>query len=324
MRAPHLLSVLCILALSSPSFTCSQEEEPASTGQRLLRLAWEPGKVYTLETDTETTTALKEIGQPSDQRLFLKQTTSIVVTSGPGKDEKEALVTFESMLGEMEYQDQRLLFDSSRPDESHPMLRGALSGSSGKSFVLAFDQADQFKEVRHANPTATASEPTPELLSVAEAQELAGLFRRSLEMGLPRTEVSVGDSWTADESMAFPKAGKMKVQLKSKFDEIVDRESRPHAKISFTGSIHSDLGEPTADQSPPLIGSGSVIIGKDSNLSGQVFFDMERDTVSVAVFLANLTLEINEQRLPVRQKVTTRLVGIEDLGRVVPAATLAE
>ena len=323
MRAPSLLPLPAIILLSAHlPLSAQQEAEPS--GKHTLKLIWEPAKVYTLETDTETTTELTAIGQPSDQRLFLKQTTSIVVTPGPAGDEKEALVTFESMLGEMEFQDQRLLFDSSRPEESHPLLRGILGSSTGKSFTLVYKSDDTFMEVRHANPTSTSAEPTPELLSIAEAQELAALFRRSLEMGLPRTPVSVGDRWTADESMAFPKAGKMKVQLKSKFEEVVDRESRPHAKISFTGQIQSDLGDATAEDSAPAVGSGSVVIGKDSNLSGQVFFDLERNAVSVAVFLANLTLEINGKRLPVRQKVTTRLINIDDLATSIPSAVPAK
>ena len=149
---------------------------------------------------------------------------------------------------------------------------------------------------------------------------MADLFRRSLELGLPRTPVAVGDSWTSDEAMAFPKAGKMKVQLKCKFDEIVDRDSRPQAKISFQGKLQSDLGEsPAAEDGTTPAASTSVVMGSDSNLSGQVFFDLERHTVSVAVFLANLDLRINGNRLPVRQQVTTRLLGVQPLQEVIPA-----
>ena len=101
-----------------------------------LRLIWETGKMYTQETDTETTTSLTTLGQASDQRLFLKQTTSIQVTAGSQSGRKEALVTFESMLGEMEHDGKRYLFDSARPDESHPLLRATFGTGIGRSFIL--------------------------------------------------------------------------------------------------------------------------------------------------------------------------------------------
>lgn len=297
-------------------------QEPAPEAEKHdLRLVWETGKVYTQETDTETTTALTSLGQASDQKLFLKQTTSIQVTKGRDAVGKEALVTFESMLGEMEFDGKRFLFDSSRPEESHPLLRSTFGSGAGRSFVLVYNEDDEFQDVRDTAPPATAGEPVPLLLSLAESREMANLFRRSLEMGLPRTPVTVGDRWTSDEAMAFPKAGKMKVQLKCKFDEIVDRDSRPHAKITFQGHLQSDLGDASELQEGAAPASGStVVMNPDSNLSGQVFFDLKRRTVSVAVFLANLNLRIQDARLPVRQKVTTRLLDVQPLQQVVPAA----
>ena len=55
-----------------------------------------------------------------------------------------------------------------------------------------------------------------------------------------------------------------------------------------------------------------MTLSGDSRLSGQVFYDLERRTVSLSVFLANLSLNLQGNRIPLRQQVTTRLVSITD------------
>jgi hypothetical protein len=289
-------------------------QTPAAEPEKFdLSLVWTTGHIYKQETDTETTTSLTALGQPADQRLFLKQNTSIQVTAGIRSREKTVLVTFDSMLGEMEQDGRRFLFDSARPDESHPLLRSTFSAGVGRSFVLAYNDKDEFLEVRESAPPPSAGAPVPELLTIAESREMADLFRRSLELGLPKLPVAVGDRWTSDETMPFPKAGKMKVTLNCKFEEIVERETRQHAKVIFQGKLASDLDEPEPGDKFSPQGSTSVLMGEGSNMSGQVFFDLERKTVSVAVFLANLDLRINGNRLPVRQQVTTRLIAMDPM-----------
>ena len=55
-----------------------------------------------------------------------------------------------------------------------------------------------------------------------------------------------------------------------------------------------------------------AVISPESTVSGQVFFDLERRTVTLAVFLANITLDLAGNRIPLHQQVTTRLLSMED------------
>ena len=54
---------------------CQAQEETIE-----VRLRWEPGQFYLQESDTDTTTLLTTIGQKHDQKLRMRQTTSIKVT----------------------------------------------------------------------------------------------------------------------------------------------------------------------------------------------------------------------------------------------------
>ncbi|HEY1050256.1 MAG TPA: hypothetical protein VGE39_10895 [Prosthecobacter sp.] len=54
-----------------------------------------------------------------------------------------------------------------------------------------------------------------------------------------------------------------------------------------------------------------MTLGDDSKVSGEVFFDLEQRTISMAVFLANIQLKVEGKTLPVRQQVTTKLVSMQ-------------
>ena len=54
-----------------------------------------------------------------------------------------------------------------------------------------------------------------------------------------------------------------------------------------------------------------VTLGDDSKVNGHVFFDLERKTISLAVFSATIQLKVEGKPMPVRQQVTTRLVSMK-------------
>jgi len=289
-------ALLCLLALVFPASAPAQEE-PFS-----LRLRWIPGKTYTQETTTETTTSLTAIGKPEDQKMKVKQTTVIQVTDS-GDSKIAARVTFQSMTGEVMLQGQKHLFDSAHLAAAHPLIRASVGQSVGKSFVLLYSTDGRFIEVAD---TAKMSSPdtlgTPTLEGIAEAKQVAELYRRSLEMGLPKMPVKPGDRWTSQETVQFPSAGTVNVELRAKFDSLLDYEGRKHAKIGFEGDMKR------ADESA---GARTVTIGNGSKTFGQVLYDLDRSTVSFGTFRADISLEIAGKNIPVRQQVTTKLVKME-------------
>lgn len=273
----------------------------AQEGPVSLQLRWQAGKTYIQETTTETTTSLSAVGKGQDVKMKVIQTTTIQVT-GREDGGKDARVTFDSLNGEVLLEGKTQTFDSKDLSQAHPMIRSSIGRSVGKSFVLAYDKDDQFQEVKDSGSMAPAPLGMPELQDLAEAREVAELFRRSLEMGLPQTKVKPGDRWVSQQTVKFPSAGTVNVELRVKFDALVDYDIGPHAKISFEGEMTND--EEAVEARP-------VQIGKGSKTYGQVLFDLTRGTISFAAFRGDIILDIQGQKLPIRQQVSTKLLKME-------------
>ena len=252
------------------------------------------------EPTTETTTGLTAIGKPEDQKMKVKQTTEIRVTAAAG-GEKLARVTFAALSGEVMLNGKKEAFDSTNLEKANPMIRASVGQSVGKTFVLAYDAEDRFIEVRDSSSMTPAKEEGPDLETISEARQVADLYRRSLEMGLPKMPVKTGDRWTSQETVNFPSAGTVKIELRAKLEALVEYEGRSQAKVSFEGEMKR------ADESA---GSRAVTIGDGSRVFGQVLFDLERGTVSFGAFRADIQLEIQGKKIPVRQQVTTKLTSL--------------
>lgn len=293
VRIPALLLLLSTIAAA--------EEEAVE-----LKLHWEPGHTYMQESDTDTVNFLTAIGKTSDQKLRLHQTTRITVKKNE-RDQTEAQVLVESLLGEMTYEGQTHAYDSKNPAASHPLLQRSFGGAAGRGFTLVYDAKDQFIDAKDA---AASAQPgvEPDLVDIANARQLADLYRRSLEMGLPSIPVRPGDKWISEQLVVFPQAGNVEVKLNSKFDGVVEREGRRQAQIAFEGIMKTQRDKDGNGRE--LTTERPVTMGDDSKVNGHVFFDLDRRTISLAVFSATLQLKIEGKPMPVRQQVTTRLVSM--------------
>ncbi|MGV3663850.1 MAG: hypothetical protein ACO1TE_27005 [Prosthecobacter sp.] len=300
MLRTALLQASTLLCL--PLSTLAQEDASVE-----LKLHWEPGQTYLQDSDTETTNFLTALGKTSDQKLRLHQMTRIVAQKN-SQGQTEAKVLIEHLFGEMTYEGKTHAFDSKNPGSSHPLLQQTLGGAAGRGFTLVYDEKDQFLDAKDTGSMVTGG-ATPDLASIADARQMATLYRRSLEMGLPKIPVRPGDKWISDEVVPFPQAGTVQVKLNAKFDGLVDREGRRQAKIVFEGSMKSKRDKDTAGRE--LTTQRAVTLGDDSKVSGHVFFDLEQKTISMAVFLANIQLKVEGKPLPVRQQVTTKLVSMQ-------------
>jgi len=283
----------CLLLLAAAPHVQGQQEAPAE-----LRPRWEAGARYLQETLTETVTDLSALGSKPEQGMKVKQTTRIEVRPGE-EGGKLARVTFTAMSGEAILDGKRQTFDSSDLVSASPEIRASVGRSLGQSFVLVYDKEDRFVEVRDSSSMLPPTEDgQPKLEGIAEAAEVAELFRRSLEMGLPKTAVRSGDHWTTQEEVRFPSAGAVKVELRARYEAQVDYLGRPHAKISFNGVM-----KPSEESA----GARPVTLGEGSKLFGQVLFDLGAAMTSFGAFRADLTLDVRGKKVPVRQQVTTRM-----------------
>ena len=280
---------------------------PAQDSTVELKLRWEPGMTYLQESDSTTTIFLTALGKTSDQQMHVFQTTSITASKTPD-DRTEARVLFVSQLGEMTFEGQSYAFDSKNPASSSPQLRQLLGGSAGKSFTLVYDAKGDFLDAKETSSLVTGGSE-PDLNSIATARQLAALFRRSLEMGLPKIPVLPGDKWISDEVVPFPQTGTVQVKLNAKFDGIVDREGHREAQIAFEGTMKS---KPDKDGTGRELDTARpVTLGDNSKVNGHVYFDLDRKTISLALFAATIQLKVEGKPLPFHQQVTTKLVSMK-------------
>ena len=297
MTHTFILSAILLAAAS----VHAQEEK------YLLRPRWQPGKLYRQETSTDTSTRKKSENAQS-QTIRVVQTTELGVKQKKGSSDKLVDVRFTQVKGEFADNGKTLTFDSSNPNEQNPMLQEALGGTVGKTFTLIYDGRDRFRDI--ANITSLAAEPgaVVGLSAIADSRDFASLFRKSLEMGLPPVPVGLGDTWSADETIIFPKVGEVRVQMNGRLQSIETREGRKHAKIAFEGKFGNTAGR--ADKPASL-----VEISNDSSMAGILLFDLERYTVSFGAYTTSLKLQTPGETIPFEQKVTSRIVSIEDLPR---------
>lgn len=286
-----LLPVLLIPALTGLVHAQSQALS--------LRLHWEPGKLYRQETSTETTSPSPGKEAP-DQQLNVIQTTLLQVAKDTPDHQRQVGVTFASVRGEIRANGKTLTYDSTSPETQNPALRQVFGQAVGKKFTLVYDEQDRFVDVRDMMSLSSEAGSITSLSAVADANQVALLFRKSLEMGLPPLPVHVGDTWTMDETMPFPKAGEVRVQMNGKLAAVESYQGRPHARIVFEGKF----GNTAARADKPL---SLTEITSDSSISGVLYFDLESRIVSLTSYTTKIKLQAPGEVIPFEQKVTSKV-----------------
>lgn len=307
-RRLFCFQTLCLFLLHAVGMRAAtgQEKQEAEGATHRLAWRWELGKRYLFRTETETILTLKALDKEGDQVLQVIQNTDVTVRPGKVAGTKELVVRFVTLRARMQAEGKSFLYDSEEPSESDPALRQMLADSSGREFRLIYSAEDRFIELGTVDQPAATPDSEPSLLAVVDARQVAELYRRSLEMVLPRPEVMAGDKWTSIEQMIFPQAGEMEVKMNCHYAENLERDARKHAKVSFQGRLsQAAVAESKEDKL-------AVKLGGESTISGHIFFDLERQAVSLSMFLGSIVMVHEGKNIPVRQSVTTRLEGIED------------
>lgn len=265
---------------------------------RMLRIHWEPSKTYTLENLTENT--LQKPGESATAQVIkVTQTTSMTVKKDAASTDRLVTVKFVAVRGLMGSGDNVVTFDSNKPNIANPTLEKAMARAVGKTFTLVYDDQDRFRDVRDLGSMASDPGSVTGLSALADSRDVANLFRKSMEIGLPPLAVSVGDTWTADETMTFPKAGDTHVEMNGKFEAIEERDGHKHAKIVFEGKLSS-----VERKDKPV---ANVEIGPGSTMSGMVFFDLERRIPTLSTCTNRLMMIVAGQEMPFEQRITSRV-----------------
>jgi Family of unknown function (DUF6263) len=214
-------------------------------------------------------------------------------------------VLFSHVRGEQNGGGRSVTFDSATPAaDRDPILAATLGMAVGKTFTLVFDEQDRYRDVRGLSSMASDTATQPSMMSIAESKDVANLFRKSLEMGLPPVPVSVGDTWTADETIQFPSAGEVRVQLNGKLQSIEPRNGHQHAKVMFDGK----MGNTAPREGKPV---GMTEITSDSSLAGILLYDLEEKVVSYAAYTTSVRMQTPGGMVVFDQKISSKITSIE-------------
>jgi hypothetical protein len=274
------------------------QEHPLS-----LRISWQPGKTYTIESSTDTTAS--KPGTPTAGGMMrVQQTSKLAAREDKDTHHKLVDVLFAHVRGEQSGGGRTATFDSATNGDRDPILSETLGTAVGKTFTLEYDAKDRFRDVRGLESLATKPAGQPSLRSIADSKNVAILYRKSLEMGLPPVPVSVGDTWTADETIQFPSAGEVRVQMNGKLESIEPRNGHQHAKVTFEGK----LGNTAPRTNKPLT---ATEINSDSSMAGILLYDLEEKVVTYAAYTTSVRMTTPGGLVVFDQKISSKVTNIE-------------
>jgi hypothetical protein len=269
--SPLRLLSICVISLSTV------HADPLS-----LKQHWAAGKVYTLQTVTET-----KMNQTLGAQMSVTQVTEL--RPQPKAQTGTAVqVKFLSTKANISGNGKTALYDSNDEIHSDPALVSSLGKAVGKSFSLLYDERDRFKGVSSLENMATEPASAPGLLALEESKRVATLFAKSIEMGLPPVPVDVGSTWTADEVLSLANIGDVHADITSKLESIERKAGNRIATISIDGKLSSTKsGVAKAEQSMEL--------SPGSSIKGTLLFDIEQRVITQLDSSTLLQLKVNSQ-----------------------------
>ena len=254
----------------------------------VLRPHWEAGKTYQMKSEIQMDMTVPNAGA---QKTNITQTMNLDVTSETGTGNKIAEMKIVGVRAEMGIMGQTMVYDSSDPSKSNPLLEKSMGAMLNKSLTLVFDADDNYVEARGIE----AFQPPGAAGKGMSGKDMADMFRKSFESSLPKQAVAPGDTWTTDEKMNVGPLGALTVKMDAKFEDIEDHNGQKCAKIVLDGKLSTEGG------SGPVPAS----IGEGSKMHGEVFFDIAKRLPSESITNAEMSITVGGQTLPMKQKITT-------------------
>ncbi|MEY4485127.1 MAG: hypothetical protein RL693_2579 [Verrucomicrobiota bacterium] len=263
-----------------------------------LRPDWEIGKVYQQETTTEMIFKNPDLLDSGNQKTIFTQTLSVAVSQDDGANQKVAEVNITSLKGSMDLMGQTVSYDSANPAQSPPFLQQAFGSLAGRSFSLVYDQNNNFVETRIAESPSAAATPLGSGKGMS-GQQLADAFRKSQDIPLPKSPISVGETWRYQDKIEMPPLGIITIEVSGKFEAIVEEGGHRQAKLLIEGVFQF-----------PQNDSAVIRFGSGSKFTGEIFFDLDRRLVSRSSMNSTISVLADGRAAPLTQSVKSKLTSI--------------
>jgi hypothetical protein len=287
-----LLSLLAFLTFTFPL---------GAADKVTMRQHWEPGKVYHLESNMDMDMTMPGMPGGGGQTTTVIQQMDITVSKEPGTDRKLAAMKFAAIKAMINTAGQLMTYDSTDPAMSQPMLQQTFGALLGKSVTVIYDKDDKFVDVIVPDnflPTPLGQGAGP------SGKQLGGMFRESVEFGLPPQGLAVGETFNLDKKIDMQPMGSISTKMKGRFDSIVDHDSRKHAKLVMEGTM----------EIPDLPAEVQAVVSMlpGAKITSETLFDLDRKVVSLNTTTTEMKMAAGGREMTMKQTMVSKLKSIED------------
>ncbi len=296
-----------ILALAA---LCLAIAAPAAAEKVKLEQKYPPGTyTTTLKQSGDMTVIVNAGGQERTQaqKMEMLMVSEMVVSEPDDQGVQTLSVSYERIRQVMQMAGQKLIYDSQKPDASHPMLAQSLKPLLDAKLKITLGKDGEVKEVKgmedlwdkmvQKNPRmAPMVEKMKEQFGDRMIKQLIGQANKVL----PEKPVGVGDTWKSKMDAAVPVIGTMKITQNCRLKEISKVDGAEIAHIAIKGKVKNN--EPTQMQ---VQGVNMTVQSMDLDQEGAMQFNASSGMLQEQSVRQKGTIKMSIQT-PQGQNVTTQ------------------
>ena len=291
MKIPLHFSVGTLIFAGS-SFTAFAEQKWD------LHPRWDAAYRYHVESQTEDISKLPD-PKLSEIKTNMTSVMSVAVDPENASGHKAVHFSVDHLTARIRSAAQEVQYDSADPAKSPPFYQQVFGAVTNRHLVVLYNKDDQFQGVQSLDGAAAPTPPVGSLKGLSEAQ-LAELFRKSFELGLPSQAVGPGDTWVFTDVMDLgPIVGQVQCKISATFDSTNEHDGAQYAKILLNGQLTSSADN-TATPAPVKILEGST-------LTGELTYDLTHHVIVDIIRNSGVKLSIEGKEASVSEKEQTKV-----------------
>ncbi len=264
-----------------------------------LKQRWDAGKQYFYTAQTSQQSSITIGPQKMDQTVKMTMEMDVAVRPHEDGKRKRLIIRYDRMAMDMSMNDQKLGYDSAKPDEgTDPLGFGKTLGAMiGKELKILTDEKDVVSEVENYDEyikqlTAGGGPAGMDITKMFTREGLLETMKQGSLQAFPGHPVTAGDSWPFSNHITLPQVGTVTVKGTYTFKGMVDHGGAQCAEIMTDGTITMEAaaGGAEAGAAGGLAALGVKVT--DGSIKGPVWFDPKLGTARDADLMQEMTISM--------------------------------
>jgi hypothetical protein len=290
-----------------------------------LKPQWLIGKRYTQEMAMDQRSTVAMAGQKMEQAMTMNLQTVITVAKHEDPTLKRLTIKYRRVAMSLDMAGQKMGFDSANPGAGNdPVGLGkSLGVLVGKEIVLIVSPDGKVKEIEHLEEVTAALDASGPM-----APALKGMFNKEMfsqiieEAGLrnvPPHPVKPGEKWPLSVQMNLAQFGQVAIVGQYTFKGMTEHDGIQCAEILSDAKLELDMNPAAALGGDKGIPTANLRF-ENGKVSGTTWFDPKLGTARGFEMNQEMTIKASNPlaagetiEIPMKQKITTRLVSVEDV-----------